>query len=99
MGARKAPQTVEDFTLEALWDVYREGNIPNDLDPDNFVLNRCREAFYGGALFLATVWLGLEKRADVSAVERVAASARFVSEGEHVLANMDLPEALQTRKQ
>ena len=97
--ARKAPQTVDDFTLEALWESYREGAIPKDLDPDNFVLQRCREAFYGGALFLATVWHGLEKRADVTAQDKIAAAARFVSEGNHVLADMDLPEAMRTRKQ
>lgn len=99
MPGKRTPSSIEDFTLEALWESYSEGAIPKDLDPENFVMARCREAFYGGALFMATVWHGLEKRADISDEVRIAASARFVSEGSHVLADMDLPAALQTIKQ
>ncbi len=99
MSGKGKPQSVEDFTLAALWETYAEGAIPRDLDPENFVKARCREAFMGGALFIATIWHGLEKRGDISDETRVAASARFVSEGAQVLADIDLPEAMRTMRQ
>lgn len=91
-----APRRLEDITLDLLWLEYRDVMIPKDLDPDNFVLARCHDAWMGGAMAALVMWHGLEIRADISAERRLELAARLMSEGQRWLAQLGLPETFKT---
>lgn len=94
-----APRAIEDVTVEWLWRNYRDLMIPGDLPPENFVLQRCHEAFAGGALFVAAVLHAMHRAPSFSEHERLTTSARLESEAQRLVDQLVLPEALRTMKQ
>lgn len=99
MNLDTAPRSVDDVTVDWLWEQYRELMIPVDLDPDNFVLQRCREAFAGGALFTAAVLHAMHREPAFSEIERLTTVARLHSEAQQTVDTLVLPEALRSMKQ
>lgn len=94
MSGRRAPQTIDDWTVEFLWENFRDNYWPGEVDPE--FLQKVRHVFIAGALGVTSLWYGLELRRDISEKERRAIAARLVSEGRKICTDMDLPEALRS---
>lgn len=93
MSGSKVPQRVEEWGVESLWRHYwQDGRRAAFAPEDEQVVH---DIFVSGALCVATLWHGLEQRADISAEARAATAARLVSEGSRICSDMDVPETFR----